>query len=239
MSGAGGYPIVLELGDRPVVIVGGGEVALRKALGLLASGATNVRVVSPTFHPHMPAQVQRIAEPYRAEHLSGALLVFAATDSPQVNQAVVRDARAIGALVCRADADEQTGGDFVTPAMLRDGALLVTVSTCGSPALAAMVRDRLQAAIDPQWARLADALRVLRPQIRASIPAALRPRLFRELCSEVAMQELARGGVEALRAWLWRRCAELSAAPADASAVPPSVHSNQQDQPPPKESSHA
>jgi precorrin-2 dehydrogenase/sirohydrochlorin ferrochelatase len=239
MSGGGGYPIVLELRDRPVVIVGGGQVALRKALGLLASGATNVRVVSPTFHPHMPAQVQRIAQEYRAEHLAGAMLVFAATDSPQVNEAVVRDARAIGALVCRADADEQDSGDFATPAMFRDGALLVTVSTCGSPALAAMVRDRLQAAIDPQWARLADALRVLRPQIRASIPAALRPRLFRELCSEAAMQALSSGGVEALRAWLWRRFAELSGSPADAAAVPPSVHSSQQDPPPPEERSNA
>jgi len=104
-------------------------VGTRKALGLLASGARRVRVVSATFHPDMPAGVERVTEPYRTEHLKDASLVFAATDSPDVNDAIVRDARAIGALVCRADVDEDNAGDFATPAMLREGALLITVSS--------------------------------------------------------------------------------------------------------------
>src|SRR5438045_776150 len=101
------YPLLLEVSDRPIVIVGGGEVAVRKAMGLIDAGATSVRVVAPQVHERMPTQVQRIAETYRPEHLPGAELVFAATDDPKVNDAVVRDARELGILVCRADADDE------------------------------------------------------------------------------------------------------------------------------------
>ena len=113
------YPLLLDVSDRQIVIVGGGEVAVRKVQGLLDAGARRVRVVSPQFHDHMPAGVQRVNETYRREHLAGAALVFAATDEQQVNDAVVRDARATNVLVCRADGDEDNAGDFATPAMIR------------------------------------------------------------------------------------------------------------------------
>src|SRR5213080_168589 len=108
------YPLLLEVSDREIVIVGGGDVALRKAMGLIDAGAKCVRVISPDVHERMPTQVQRIAETYRPEHLLGAGLVFAATDDPKVNDAIARDARELGILVCRADADDENAGDFAT-----------------------------------------------------------------------------------------------------------------------------
>jgi siroheme synthase-like protein len=204
-----GYPVVIDVRERLAVIVGGGAVGLRKAQGLLASGAKRVRVVSPTFHPEMPAVVERVAEAYRSEHLHGASLVFAATDSPQVNDCVVSDARAIGALVCRADVDEENAGDFVTPALLRKGPLLVTVSSGGSPALSAMIRDRLDRAIDARWVKMAEAMQVLRPLVRQSIAAGRRRDVFQMLCSDEAMRELERGGVDELLRWLKTKFAEL------------------------------
>src|SRR3954451_2720838 len=113
------YPLLLEVSDREIVIVGGGEVAVRKAMGLMDAGATHVRVVAPDVHERMPGQVQRVAETYRSEHLRGAGLVFAATDDPKVNDAIVRDAHELGILVCRADGDDENSGDFATPAMIR------------------------------------------------------------------------------------------------------------------------
>src|SRR3954468_7060995 len=110
------YPLLLNVTDRQIVIVGGGEVAVRKAKGLLAAGAKRVRVVAPRFHQAMPETVQRVVETYRQEHLNAADLVFAATDDPAVNDAIVRDARVLKILVCRADLD-QNKGDFATPAM--------------------------------------------------------------------------------------------------------------------------
>jgi len=207
---AGGYPIVLDVSSRLIVIVGGGAVALRKVQGLLASGATRVKVVSPTFHPEMPAAVERVTDEYRDVYLNGASLVFAATDSSDVNDAIVRDARKIGALVCRADVDEENAGDFATPAMFRDGSVLVTVSSGGSPALSALIRDRLAPGINPIWSRMAAVMQTLRPVIRQRIAPSRRREVFRELCSDAAMNELERGGDERLRSWLRSKFPELN-----------------------------
>src|SRR5581483_8912526 len=123
------YPLLLDVSDRLIVIVGGGEVAVRKACGLIDAGATRVRVISPAVHDRMPAMIEVVREPYRPEHLKGAGLVFASTDDPHVNDQVVRDAHAMNLLVCRADSDETNAGDFATPAILRRGNVLVMVST--------------------------------------------------------------------------------------------------------------
>src|SRR5687767_14468580 len=114
-----GYPLMLDVSDRLVVIVGGGAVAARKAKGLIDAGATRVRIVSPAFEPAMPQAVERVTAAYDSSHLDGASLVFAATDSPEVNETIVRDACERGVLVNRAD--DGDGGDFTTPAMFRDG----------------------------------------------------------------------------------------------------------------------
>ncbi len=55
-----GYPILLDVADRRIVIVGGGAVAARKAAGLLAAGARRVRVISPKFDATMPQGIERI-----------------------------------------------------------------------------------------------------------------------------------------------------------------------------------
>ncbi|MDR3639488.1 MAG: NAD(P)-dependent oxidoreductase, partial [Isosphaeraceae bacterium] len=82
-----GYPIELNLHGRTALVVGLGPVGRRKAAGLLAAGATVIGV-DPVAGKLEGIDVQ--AEPYRAEHLCGVCLAFAAaTDA--VNRAVVRD----------------------------------------------------------------------------------------------------------------------------------------------------
>jgi precorrin-2 dehydrogenase / sirohydrochlorin ferrochelatase len=207
-----GYPIVLDVRDRQVVIVGGGAVGARKARGLIDAGATRVRVVSPTFHADMPREVERITGSYRPEHLSGAALVFAATDSPRVNDAVVRDAHGIRALVSRADTDDANPGDFATPAMIREAELLITVSSSGSPALSAMIRHRLAERLDWRWLAMAKAMRELRPVIRQTVESSRRAEVFRALCTDEALDELARCGPSGLTAWLSSKFPELRSA---------------------------
>jgi precorrin-2 dehydrogenase/sirohydrochlorin ferrochelatase len=97
--------MILDVTGRTVVIIGGGEVAARKARGLLDAGAGFVKCVAPEFSPDLPVEVERVPEQYRPTHLEGANLVFAATNLPEVNEQVVRDAHARHLLVNRADAD--------------------------------------------------------------------------------------------------------------------------------------
>lgn len=204
------YPLLLDVTDRLIVLVGGGAVAARKAAGLLEAGATHVRCISRTFHPDLPGAVVRVDGPYEARHLEGAWLVFAATDSPDVNDAVVRDAQERGILVNRADADEQDPGNFVVPARLRKGPITVTVSA-GSPALAAAVRDGLLARWDERWTAMAEAMQALRPVIlSAALPQGERAMVFRHLATDEALGVLAGGGIEALKTWLRARHPELA-----------------------------
>jgi len=205
-----GYPIVLDVSERTVVIIGGGAVAARKARGLVVAGAGRVRVVAMSFFDELPADVERVAEAYDERHLRGADLVFAATDDSTVNSRVVRDARRLRILVCRADDDDEHPGDFITPAVHRDGPLTVAVSA-GSAALSASVRDGIAKRLDPRWARMAEAMRVLRPRVRDDprLPPARRRTIFRDLASDEALAA-ALDGPESVWTWLLARHPDLA-----------------------------
>ncbi len=161
------YPIELDLTDRRVLVVGLGRVGRRKAVGLVAAGAT-VTAVDPVPAGPPPPGVILVAEAYRGDHLVGAALAFAAA-TPEVNRRVVADARAIGVWVNAASEPGQ--GDFLVPASWRDDPITLTVSTSGaSPALAAALRDRAAQSLGPAPARLATALAEVRAEVLANIP---------------------------------------------------------------------
>lgn len=199
-----GYPIILDLTSLPIVIVGGGQVALRKAITLLESGALDIRAVATAFHAEFPPAVRQIQEAYQPCHLDDAALVFAATDNPGVNDQVVHDAHTRGLLVNRADREGGENGDFTVPAIHRDGSLLVAVASGHSPSLSAQLRDRLAQWIDPGWGRLATFSETLRSRVLAktSLDPAARREVFHLLASEQAMQIAREGDIETLWAWL-------------------------------------
>ena len=200
------YPMLLDVRDRPIVIIGGGQVAARKAAGLREAGATRLRIVAPEFPGTFDESVQRVTETYRPEHLDGAQLIFAATDRAEVNRAVVRDARARGLFVCRADADDDDPGDFATPAQLRRGPVQVTVST-GSAALAVLIRDGIAQRWDDAWTTLAEATATIRAAAHASerLGADTRRRMFRTLASSEAVEIVRSRGSDGLFRWLSER----------------------------------
>jgi len=206
------YPLMLDIVDRPIVIVGGGAVARRKVMGLLDAGAKRIRVVATEFHPELPRSIERITGRYEPAHLDGAQLIFATTDSAEVNEQVVRDAHSRGIWVNRSDEGESiaASGDFTTPAVHRQGEVIVTVSA-GSPALAAALRDRLSEKLDRRYVKMADAMLTLRPAIRDSgIAAHRRAAIFRDLATDEAIAVLHADGIEQLREWILARYPELT-----------------------------
>src|SRR5260370_23842417 len=90
-------PVFLRLHAQPVVVVGGGQVALRKALWLRRAGA-HVTVVAPQLHPELGQRVARgelthIASGFSSAQLVHAVAVVAATDDRTANAAVAAAAR--------------------------------------------------------------------------------------------------------------------------------------------------
>jgi precorrin-2 dehydrogenase/sirohydrochlorin ferrochelatase len=204
------YPIFLDVSRLRIVIVGGGTVAARKAAAILAAGGKSVRAVAPKFCREFPAEVEKKAANFDAPDLDGAELVFAATDSATVNDAVAAEARNRGIWVQRGDENEDEPGDFISPALLRCGPIVVAVSAGGSPALAAALRDLLAGTVTDQWVELAEAMKKLRPQIKSSGLAIPRRReIFRALATTEAAAALEAGGVAGLRKWLRGKFADL------------------------------
>ncbi|MGH9136035.1 MAG: precorrin-2 dehydrogenase/sirohydrochlorin ferrochelatase family protein [Acidimicrobiales bacterium] len=161
------YPVNLLLGGRPVLVVGGGRVALQKVRGLLDAGAA-VTVVAPEVADDIAALpgVTVHDRPYQRNEVVGYRLVVAATGDPSVNQAVFDDGEAAGVWVNSADDPDRCS--VTLPARVRRGDLLVTVSTGGrSPALAAWLREKLEADIGPEYEVLLGLLAEERDRLRA------------------------------------------------------------------------
>ncbi|MFO8013144.1 MAG: bifunctional precorrin-2 dehydrogenase/sirohydrochlorin ferrochelatase [Phycisphaerae bacterium] len=193
------YPIVLDLAGRRAVVVGGGRVALRKARALAEAGA-RVTAVAPEFLPEFAeaAGVECVEAPYAAGHLDGAVLAIAATDDETVNRRVAGDARAAGVLVNVVDVPEAC--DFIVPAQVRRGDLLVAITTGGAaPSLSRRLRERLEAAFGPEWEAYLEQLRAVRERVLSEgHPPAVRRRIFERL-TEPDVVEAARDGPDALR----------------------------------------
>lgn len=163
-----GYPIVVRLAGRPVLVVGGGVIALRKTEGLVAAGAT-ITVVSPDFADGFEslAGVTLVQRRYEPADLDGAWLVVAATNDPVVQQQIFDECEARG-VFCNA-VDDPDRCSFILPAVERRGPVLVTVSTQGrSPTLAKHLRNLLAVAIPENIEELAADLAAQRKAIQSS-----------------------------------------------------------------------
>lgn len=164
------YPLCLNISGRLCVVIGGGLVAERKVRGLLHAGGL-VRVVSPVVTSGLAELVEQHAidwrqKTYSRADLDGALLVFAATDNIGVQHAVWHDARADGLLVNIADAPQAC--DFQVPAVVRRGELILSVATNGtSPAVAAMVRRRVEREFGDEYGLLTAFAGLIREQLLA------------------------------------------------------------------------
>jgi precorrin-2 dehydrogenase/sirohydrochlorin ferrochelatase len=162
------YPVFIDLRGRPVLVVGGGAVAERKVESLLEAGAT-ITVVSPDATGKLIESAERgefvlNRRPFRESDLDGITLVISATDDVSVQQNVAALARSKKVLVNTADQPELC--DFIVPAIVRRGDVLVAVSTSGtSPALAAALKSRIDAALTGDVARAAKLLGVIRGEV--------------------------------------------------------------------------
>ncbi|HEX3176780.1 MAG TPA: bifunctional precorrin-2 dehydrogenase/sirohydrochlorin ferrochelatase [Methylomirabilota bacterium] len=166
----GFYPLFVELDGRPCVVLGGGVVAERKVLGLLAAGAV-VTVVSPALTHGLAAlaragRIAHVMRAYAGGDLAGAALAFAATDDGAINAAVAAEGRARGIWVNAAD--DPANCDVILPAVVRRGPVTVAIGTGGAtPAVARAVREHVERALPAAWASLAEIARDLRRELGA------------------------------------------------------------------------
>lgn len=161
------YAAVLDLTDRPVLVVGGGSIAAHKALGLVAAGA-RVTVVAPEAVPDLRKnpQIDWHQRSYRRGEVASYRLAITATDDPTTNAQVAKDGDAANVFVN--SADDAANCTFILPAVARRGDLQLTVSTNGrSPALARWFRGRLEAELTDIHLDLLDLMSEVRQETKA------------------------------------------------------------------------
>ena len=163
------YPINLDLKRKKCVVVGGGKVALRKVKTLLKAEA-QVTVIAPSLTSSLAELAQAGVifykqKEYMCGDMTGFFLVVCATDSSFVNAAAAKEAKAKHILVNVVD--QSVPSDFIVPAQVSRGDLLITVSTGGkSPALARQLRVELEKEYGDTYGMLLDMIEKVRLELK-------------------------------------------------------------------------
>ena len=195
------YPINLDIEKKSCVVVGGGEVALRKIRSLLAAGAV-VKVIAPEICAGVEELFQRgeiflVRKNFSPELLGDELILIAATDNPAVNQAAARAAQSKKILV---NAVEGADGNFNVPSRIRRGEFLLTISTgANSPAFAKFVRLMLEAELGENFGAALEIISRARREVKRRLPnQSAREKFWREILTPELWQLLKSGDVNAL-----------------------------------------
>ena len=163
------YPVFLNIKGRKCVVVGGGQVALRKIRILLEHGA-DIEVISPDLCPALvdlaeSGEIRALNREYQEGDLKNAFVTIAATDKSDINQRVVAEAQRRAVLVNVVDDAENC--DFIVPSYLRRGDITIAVSSGGkSPSLARKIRSRLEKELGNEYALLTNLISEVRTELK-------------------------------------------------------------------------
>jgi len=191
-------PIFCRLDNKPVLLVGGGEVAERKARLLLDAGA-QLTVVAPELDPELAelaanGNIEWLAGEFAPAQLTGKWLVVAATDRREVNALVYQSAnqeRIFANVV-----DDPKRSSFIMPSIIDRSPLMVAISSGGkAPVLARLLREKLEALLPQHLGAVAAFAGSLRERVKARFASMGERRRFWErlLGADRLGQALARG----------------------------------------------
>ena len=164
-------PLHFNLRGAPVLLVGGGEIARRKAVLINEAGAVLV-CVAPKLEFDLTALSADHAwreKTFDASDVVGMRLVVAATDDALVNERVSLAAQAQNLPVNVVD--QPSLSTVIFPAIVNRSPVLLSVGTGGSsPVLTRYLREQLEALVPQSLVRVATYLKSRRPRLKAAIP---------------------------------------------------------------------
>ncbi len=165
------FPLFFDLRKRPVLLVGGGDNAVRK-VRLLRKAAPQITVVAPSLCDELQqlaagGHLRHVARPFCDGDVVGQALVFAATDLDDVDRAVAAAARAQGVPVNAVD--KPALSDFITPAIVDRAPLVVAICSSGAaPIVVRNLREKIESLLHPSLGRLVRFADSFRAAVRAT-----------------------------------------------------------------------
>lgn len=200
----GYYPVLIQLDGLKVLLVGGGKVAERKAMGLIEAGAS-VGLVARELTAGLASLVQQgrltmLGRQFEEAFLEGAVLVIAATNDKGLNERISAVARRRGILVNAVDQPKDC--TFIVPSVMRRGELIVAVSTSGkSPALSRRIREFLEGKFGEEYRVFLCLMGALRERVIAvGLPQEKNASIFEalvdsELLNAISCNDVSRAGM--------------------------------------------
>ncbi|WP_049722118.1 siroheme synthase CysG [Gilvimarinus polysaccharolyticus] len=177
------FPLFMQLRNQRVLLVGGGDIATRKAR-LLSKAGAHLVVVAPAIESELEAIVvatggEMHRREYQHDDINGVVLVVAATDIAAVNKQVSIDAQARHLPVNVVDSPALC--TVITPAIVDRSPLVIAISSGGeAPVLARMVRAKLETLIPASYGRLAALASRFRERVKQTFSSADERRRFWE-----------------------------------------------------------
>lgn len=166
-------PLFFNLRNSTCLLVGGGEIALRKARALLRAHA-KLKVVAPEIHLGLRSLLSAgdhevFERPFETSDLEGVALAVGASDDPMVNELVSRESISRNLPVNIVDRPELCSVIF--PAMVDRSPVVIAISTGGtSPVLARTLKSELESMLPSSYGDFAELLGSLRQTVKQSLP---------------------------------------------------------------------
>ncbi len=167
------FAAFVHVAGKKVVVLGGGEVAAGK-LRLLLRSQADITVIAPELCTDIATMVDTgtirwETAPFVDTMLNGAVMIFDAADDMQLTRRVKVAAKRRNILLNVVDKTEHC--DFIVPAILDRAPVMVTISTGGcAPALARIIRQRLETTLPASMSQLASLARSARKRVAAHLP---------------------------------------------------------------------
>ena len=197
------YTVQLNMENRRCVVVGGGNVALRKTKSLLEAGAV-VTVIAPAILPEIIALQRKFPaltlyrRDYETGDLAAAFLVIAATDNRRVNEAVVREADCNHCLLNVTDDPE--AGNFSVAGTYDNGSLHFSAATGGNPRLTHLLLEDLHQQYGDDMAAFATFLDEQRATVKKFLPdPQARQEFWRTTLTNQLLQEVKTGRLQQVK----------------------------------------
>jgi uroporphyrin-III C-methyltransferase/precorrin-2 dehydrogenase/sirohydrochlorin ferrochelatase len=135
-------PLFLRLEGKRVIVVGGGQIATRKAKELTLAGA-DVTIVAPDVAGEVPEGAHWIRRAFDEADLEGSWLVVAATDDSSVQRRLAQAAARLRVFIIAVD--DLANASAISPAVVRRGPVTVAISSGGeAPALTRLLRELIE-----------------------------------------------------------------------------------------------
>ena len=191
------FPVFFNLTKKPCIIIGGGNVAQRKAAALIECGAM-IKVVSPSAEDKIRLWASNRLltwheKKFTDDDLDGVFIAFAATDNIDENRKVTEACSRKSIMVNVVTGPEQS--DFTVPSVLRRKALCIAISTSGkSPLFAKRLRSELEKIVTQEYGEFLEMLGAQREIIKQSVPdLSQRAKIFKALVYSDVLELLKAG----------------------------------------------